>query len=57
VDKFGEWAAQHRTPIILLFAAFGAFAAFNAFRAGEAYADLRAAYGEAQRTASEALGG
>ena len=57
MDKFGEWAAQHRTPIILLFAAFGAFAAFNAFRAGEAYADLRAAYGEAQRTASEALGG
>jgi len=57
VEKFSVWVAQHRTPVMLLFAALGAIAALNAFRAGEAYGDLRAAYGEAQRAASEALGG
>jgi hypothetical protein len=57
VEKFGQWIARHPGELELVIAIMGGFWALQMFRIGMAYAEIRHMTGEAQRAASEALGG
>jgi hypothetical protein len=57
MERLGILLARHPHAVAAFFGALTGICGYNAFRAGMTYAQLRAAAGDLDREANEALGG
>ena len=57
MDKFAEWLVRHPEVLEAFIIGMGGVVAFQFFRMGRTFVELQLAVGDAQRAASEALGG
>ena len=57
MERLGTLLARHPHAVAAFFGALTGICGYNAFRAGMTYAQLRAAVGDLDREANEALGG
>lgn len=57
MERSSEFLARHPGLVALLFALLGGISTYQAFGAGVTYAQLRSAFADEVRVASEALGG